>query len=160
MLDLLPDLFDKYPQDLNLIQIPWKTYGQKTIFSGEVVTVKCFEDNSRVKELLAQPGKGKVLVVDGGGSLRRALLGDIIAQSAVDNHWEGIVIYGAIRDVAAINTMDIGVKALAPNPIKTNRKGLGTVDEPIELNNVLVHSGMMIYVDLNGVAVCDKKLTL
>jgi regulator of ribonuclease activity A len=160
MLDLLPDLFDQYPTELNLIQIPWQHYGNKAIFSGEVVTVKCFEDNSMVKAELSKPGHGKVLVVDGGGSMRRALLGDLIAESAVNNGWEGIVIYGCIRDVAAINAMNIGVKAIGTNPIKTDKRNIGDVGVSLELNSIQVTNGMSIYADLNGVAVSHNALSL
>lgn len=160
MLDLLPDLFDQYPQELQLINLPWQTFGQNAVFSGQIVTVKCFEDNSKVKSVLATPGQGKVLVVDGGGSNRRALLGDMIAQSAVDNGWQGIIINGCIRDVTTINTMNIGVKALGVNPIKTDKKDLGEIGVNLEINSIEIMDGMMIYADLNGVAISDTQLTL
>ncbi|UJF20735.1 putative 4-hydroxy-4-methyl-2-oxoglutarate aldolase [Shewanella sp. OMA3-2] len=160
MLDLLPDLFDQYPQELRLLNLPWLSFGQKNVFSGQIVTVKCFEDNSKVKSVLAEPGDGKVLVVDGGGSMRRALLGDLIAQSAVDNGWQGIVIYGCIRDVATINTMDIGVKALGVNPIKTDKRDLGDIGVSLEINSIEIVDGMMLYADLNGVAISDSALSL
>ncbi|MCW3173790.1 putative 4-hydroxy-4-methyl-2-oxoglutarate aldolase [Shewanella subflava] len=160
MLDLLPDLFDHYPQELQLINLPWQTFGQHTVFTGQIITVKCFEDNSKVKDVLATPGHGKVLVVDGGGSNRRALLGDMIAQSAVDNGWQGIVIYGCIRDVATINSMNIGVKALGVNPIKTDKKGLGETGIDLEINSINIKNGMTIYADLNGVAISDVALAL
>ncbi|QIR14552.1 putative 4-hydroxy-4-methyl-2-oxoglutarate aldolase [Shewanella aestuarii] len=160
MLDLLPDLFDQYPTELHLISIPWQHYGNRPLFFGEVVTVKCFEDNSMVKAELAKPGHGKVLVVDGGGSTRRALLGDLIASCAVDNGWEGIVIYGCIRDVSTINTMNIGVKAIGTNPIKTDKRDIGDVGITLELNSTRVTNGMYIYADLNGVAVSRHALSI
>ncbi|WP_434926166.1 putative 4-hydroxy-4-methyl-2-oxoglutarate aldolase [Shewanella sp. HL-SH2] len=160
MLDLLPDLFDQYPQELQLINLPWLSFGQKSIFSGKIVTVKCFEDNSKVKSTLAKPGHGKVLVVDGGGSTRRALLGDMIAQDAVNNGWQGIVIYGCIRDVATINTMNIGVKAIGVNPIKTEKRDLGEIGVTLEINSIEIVDGMMLYADLNGVAISQSVLSL
>lgn len=160
MLDLLPDLFDQYPQELQLINLPWLSFGQRNIFSGQIVTVKCFEDNSKVKSILSQPGQGKVLVVDGGGSTRRALLGDMIAKNAVDNGWNGIVIYGCIRDAAAINTMNIGVKAIGVNPIKTEKRDLGEIGVSLEINSIEIFDGMMIYADLNGVAISRSVLSL
>lgn len=160
MLDLLPDLFDQYPQELQLINLPWLSFGQKSIFSGKIVTVKCFEDNSKVKSILSQSGQGKVLVVDGGGSTRRALLGDMIAQDAVNNGWQGIVIYGCIRDVATINTMNIGVKAIGVNPIKTEKRDLGEIGVSLEINSIEIFNGMMLYADLNGVAISPSVLTL
>jgi len=160
MLDLLPDLFDHYPDQLTLLSHPWKTFGAKTIFYGEVVTVKCFEDNSKVKSELAKNGQGKILVIDGGGSTRRALLGDMIAYNAFENGWEGIIINGCIRDVATINTMMIGVQALGTNPIKTVKKNVGEVNTVIEIAGVIISPGMMIYADLNGIAVSKQTLDL
>jgi regulator of ribonuclease activity A len=160
MLDLLPDLFDHYPEQLILLSNPWQSFGAKPIFYGEVVTVKCFEDNSKVKSELAKNGQGKVLVVDGGGSTRRALLGDMIALNACKNGWEGIIINGCIRDAGTINTMQIGVQALGTNPIKTDKKDVGEVNVKIEIAGVSIFPGMMIYADLNGVAVSRQTLDL
>ncbi|WP_299572383.1 putative 4-hydroxy-4-methyl-2-oxoglutarate aldolase [uncultured Shewanella sp.] len=160
MLDLLPDLFDYYEDELTLVQSNWNSYGGRTIFYGEVVTVKCFEDNSKVKSTLAKPGRGKVLVVDGGGVFRRALLGDMIAESAASNHWEGIIIYGAVRDVGTLKTIDIGVQALASNPIKTVKKEVGLVNVDIEIEGVTIKPSMMVYADENGIAVAKKPLDL
>ena len=125
------DLLDDHPElDLQVVSPSmdgkfFKSYGARKTFGGQVVTVKCFEDNSRVKELLATDGTGKVLVVDGGASMRCALMGDLIAESAVKNHWNGVVIYGCVRDVDAIAELDLGVHALAAIPQKSNRKGVG-----------------------------------
>ena len=160
MLDLLPDLFDHYEDKLTLVQSNWNTYGGKTIFYGEIVTVKCFEDNSKVKSTLATPGKGKVLVVDGGGACRRALLGDMIAESAFKNLWEGIIIYGAVRDVGTLETINIGVQALASNPIKTDKKDVGSVNVDIEISGISIKPSMMVYADKNGIAVAEKPLDL
>ena len=160
MFDLLPDLFDHYPEQLTLLLNPWRSFGAKSIFYGEVVTIKCFEDNSKVKSELAKKGNGKVLVVDGGGSCRRALLGDMIALNAYENGWEGIIINGCIRDAGAINAMQIGVQALGTNPIKTDKKDVGEVNVTIEIAGVNIKSGMMIYADLNGIAVSKQVLDL
>ncbi|ASJ96657.1 MULTISPECIES: putative 4-hydroxy-4-methyl-2-oxoglutarate aldolase [Shewanella] len=160
MLDLLPDLFDRYDAQLSLLAPHYRQFGQKHIFWGEVVTVKCHEDNSKVKQLLSQPGQGKVLVVDGGGSNRRALLGDMIAQSAVDNGWSGIVINGYVRDVAALKQMPIGIQALGANPIKTDKRDLGDVNITLEIDRVIIKPGMMLYADDNGIAVSSMPLDL
>ncbi|QUN07395.1 putative 4-hydroxy-4-methyl-2-oxoglutarate aldolase [Shewanella yunxiaonensis] len=160
MLDLLPDLFDTYPEQIQLLSLPLTQYGGKHVFWGEVVTVYCFEDNSMVKQLLARPGQGRVLVVDGGGSLDKALMGDLIGQSAADNGWAGVVINGAIRDAGALSTMPIGIKALGTNPIKTERKGLGDVNCPLVFGKQTVAPGMFIYADDNGLAVSNTALDL
>lgn len=156
--DILPDLFDEYPDTLQLIASAFAVFGGLDNFQGQVVTVSCYEDNSRVKELLAQEGEGKVLVVDGGASLRRALMGDLIAASAVENNWAGVVINGAIRDVAAISTMPLGVRALGACPIKTERKGLGEVNVTVAINGVIIEPGVYLYADLNGIAISKEKL--
>ena len=122
------------------------------------MTVKCFEDNSRVKELLATDGTGKVLVVDGGASMRCALMGDMIAESAVKHHWNGVVIYGCVRDVDALVELDLGVHALASIPQKSNRKGIGEVDIPVYFGSVTFNSGEYIYADNNGIVVSKEKL--
>ncbi|WP_026971464.1 putative 4-hydroxy-4-methyl-2-oxoglutarate aldolase [Aliagarivorans marinus] len=156
--DILPDLFDEYPDKLQLIAGAFAVFGGLDNFQGQVVTVSCYEDNSRVKELLAQEGEGKVLVVDGGASLRRALMGDLIAANAVENSWVGVVINGAIRDVAAISTMPLGVRALGACPIKTERKGLGEVNVTVAINGVIIEPGVYLYADLNGIAISKEKL--
>lgn len=160
MFDLLPDLCDLNPETFQLMDNIFKSYGRKHIFFGQVVTVRCFEDNSKVKELLATAGSGKVLVVDGGGSVKRALLGDQIAMSAIMHGWEGVVINGAIRDVGEINTMHLGVKALLPCPIKTERKGQGETQVPLQMAGVNIAPDDYLYADENGVLVAPRPLTM
>ncbi|MCE9678817.1 putative 4-hydroxy-4-methyl-2-oxoglutarate aldolase [Shewanella sp. AS1] len=159
MRDLLPDLFDCYHEHLSFIGSHFRQYGKHPIFWGEVVTIKCFEDNSKVKSTLAQDGRGKVLVVDGSGS-RRALLGDMITQTAVDNGWSGIVIAGNVRDVGKLRSMNIGIQALGANPIKTEKKDQGEVNIQLVLEGVIINPGMVLYADDNGVAVSASKLDL
>jgi len=160
MLDLLPDLFDQYSQQLQLAQPLFNDYGGKTIFSGEIVTVACFNDNSKVKELVATDGTGKVMVVDGKGSLTRALLGDMLAEQAVENGWQGIVIHGCIRDAGTIATLTLGVKALGCNPIKTEKLGVGEINKTVKFANIEFIAGQFIYGDANGLAISEKQLIL
>lgn len=136
----------------------WFNYGGRKRFGGEVVTVKCYEDNSRVKEHLATDGKGKVLVVDGGGSLRNALIGDMIAENAVGNGWEGIIIHGACRDVDELAKLDIGVMTLGCVPIKSVRRGEGQLNTDIFFGGVTFTPGHYVYADNNGVIVSPKAL--
>lgn len=133
-------------------------YGGKSCFFGQIVTVKCHEDNSRVKELFATAGHGRVLVVDGGGSLRCALLGDMIAKSGMDNGWAGIIIYGALRDVADLGTMNIGAMALASTPKKSVRKGVGEVGITLSFGGVSIRDGDYLYADQNGVILSSSPL--
>lgn len=160
MLDLLPDLCDQYPQHVRVAQPLFQSYGGQSIFHGEVVTVKCFEDNSLVKELVNTPGKGRVIVVDGGGSQRRALLGDMLAEAAVNNGWAGLVIYGYIRDVGAISQLSLGVQALGVIPVKTEKRGLGDLNVPVEIAGLDIHPGEYLYADLNGVLISETPLAV
>ncbi|WOE40162.1 ribonuclease E activity regulator RraA [Acinetobacter chinensis] len=158
------DLLDDHPEKDIQTLIPsldgrfFRSYGARKSFGGQIVTVKCFEDNSRVKELLATDGKGKVLVVDGGASMRCALMGDMIAESAVKNNWNGVIIYGCVRDVDAIAELDLGVHALASIPQKSNRKGIGEVDVPLYFGSVTFNSCDYVYADNNGIVVSKEKL--
>jgi regulator of ribonuclease activity A len=160
MLDLLPDLFDEFAGQLHLAKKPFQNFGKKSIFYGEIVTVSCFEDNSKVKEILATNGQGKVLVVDGKASMNRALLGDLIAESAVKNHWQAVVINGCVRDAATINTLNIAVKALGCNPIKTEKLGAGDVNVTVKFADLKFIPGWFIYGDTNGLAVSQTLLPL
>ncbi|WP_298632640.1 putative 4-hydroxy-4-methyl-2-oxoglutarate aldolase [uncultured Umboniibacter sp.] len=149
-----PDLCDRYPEEVKVVTPnSLIDFGAIECFHGEVVTVKCFEDNSRVKEQLAQPGRGKVLVVDGGSSLRRALLGDLIAASAVEKGWSGVVIFGCVRDVEILATLAIGIKALASIPLKTDRRGVGQLNVPLLVGSIEILPGDYLVADANGVAV-------
>ena len=158
------DLLDDHPELEIQVVTPsmdgkfFKSYGAVKSFGGQVVTVKCFEDNSRVKELLSTDGTGKVLVVHGGASMRCALMGDLIAESAVKNHWNGVIIYGCVRDVDAIAELNLGVHALASIPQKSNRKGVGEVDIALHFGGVTIQSGDYVYADNNGIVVSKEKL--
>ena len=158
--DLLPELCDQFEELVNVVEPIFTNFGAKERFSGEIVTLKCFEDNSKVRELAGQDGTGKVLVVDGGGSLRRALLGDMLAEKAAANGWEGMIIYGCIRDVNAIATIDLGVQALAAHPMKTEKRGLGDINQDVHFGGVTFVPGHYIYADNNGILVAPHPLLL
>ncbi|OOE98354.1 putative 4-hydroxy-4-methyl-2-oxoglutarate aldolase [Salinivibrio sp. IB643] len=156
--DKLPDLCDQHPDAVQWVPMQWFDYGGKRGFEGRVRTVRCYRDNSKVKALLASPGDGQVLVVDGSGAMDRALLGDLIGQSAVDNHWAGIVIAGPVRDAATLSTLPLGIKALGVCPIKTHKYGQGEVDVAITLAGITLTAGDYLYADQNGVIVCTNPL--
>lgn len=160
MEDLLPELCDQFPELVKVVEPMFANFGGRDIFGGEIVTIKAYEDNSLVREQVAQPGEGKVLVVDGGGSMRRAMLGDMLAEKAVKNGWEGIIIYGCIRDVAVISTLDIGVQALGAHPMKTEKRGLGDLNVELTFGGVTFKPGHYVYADDNGVLVAPQKLEL
>lgn len=153
-----PDLCDENEGKVQAFELQFQHFGLHKDFSGEAVTVKCFEDNSLVKALVNTPGLDRVIVVDGGGSLRRALLGDMLAEAAVNNGWSGLVINGCIRDVQVINTLELGVKALGTHPMKTDKRGEGQQNIDIAFGGVNIKNGDYIYADENGVIVAQCKL--
>ncbi|MFT7286099.1 MAG: regulator of ribonuclease activity A [Halieaceae bacterium] len=152
-----PDLADSAPAARALL-LPWRNFGARERFWGPAVTVKCFEDNSLVKALVQEPGAGRVIVVDGGGSQRRALLGDQLAAKAADNGWAGLLIAGAVRDVDILATTKLGIKALGACPLRTEKRGEGQRDIPLELGGSTVQPGDYVYADNNGVLVCAEAL--
>lgn len=129
------------------------SYGGRSKFAGPVRTVRCFEDNSSVKALLESPGQGAVLVVDGGGSLARALVGGNIAAAAARNGWAGVVVNGAVRDKAEMAAAEVGLLALALMPMPSERKAPGQVDVPLQIAGVWVRPGEWLYADEDGVVV-------
>ncbi len=157
---LTPDLCDAYPELVKVLEPMFSNFGGRDSFGGEIVTIKCFEDNSLVKAQVELDGKGKVLVVDGGGSLRCALLGDMLAEKAAKSGWEGIVIYGCIRDVDVIAQVDLGVQALASHPLRTEKRGIGDLNVPVTFAGVTFQPGEFIYADNNGVIVSPSALKM
>ena len=155
-----PDLCDEYPDLVQAVEPMFANFGGRDAFGGEIVTVKCFEDNSKVKELVDTDGTGKVMVVDAGGSMRRACLGDMLAEKAVNNGWEGIIMYGCIRDVDVIAQLDLGVQALGSHPMKTDKRGLGDVNVPVTFGGVTFEPGQFVYADNNGVIVSPEQLSM
>ena len=157
-----PDLCDEFETELGksvrVVAPLFQRYGGRASFSGEIVTLKIFEDNSLVREAFAEDGKGKVLVIDGGGSLRCALVGDQLAILAQKNGWEGVVVYGAIRDSVDINGIEIGVRALNTHPQKSIKKGVGDKNIAVTFGGVTFKPGEWIYADEDGVLVSSGKL--
>lgn len=143
---------------LRIVEPMFRSYGGRLPFSGRIATLRLFEDNSFVRKALEQPGDSRVLVIDGGGSLRRAIVGDQLAALAVRNGWQGILAWGCIRDSAAIAGMDIGVLALATHPRKTDKKDVGEADVPVTFGGVTFKPGEWLYADSDGILVADRAL--
>ncbi|MEM7276585.1 MAG: ribonuclease E activity regulator RraA [Pseudomonadota bacterium] len=154
-----PDLSDDFPDQVQVLAPILRNFGGRTTFAGPIFTIKCHEDNSLVKSQAATPGDGRIMVVDGGGSTRRALLGDMIAANARDNGWAGLIIWGAVRDVDVLATLDLGVQALNPIPVKTEKRGLGDLNVPVEFGGVRFSPGDWVYADANGVLCAARELT-
>ncbi|MBU3694267.1 MAG: RraA family protein [Rhodocyclaceae bacterium] len=153
------DLCDAHEGRVVALESLLAHFGGVSCFCGPVQTVKAFEDNVLVKAELAKPGDGRVLVVDAGGSLRCAMVGDILAQMAVDNGWAGIVVYGAIRDSAAIGGMPLGVMALGTHPMKSIKKGAGDVGISVTFAGQTIRPGVWLYADDDGVILAEAPLT-
>lgn len=151
------DLYDELEEALQSVSLQFQNLGGKQAFSGPVRTVKCHEDNALLRSVLSSPGEGAVLVVDGGGSLERALMGDMIADIAVGNGWSGVIINGAVRDRAVLADLPLGIKALGTNPRKSTKTGAGEVDVPVTIGGVVFEPGAMVHADLDGILVERPK---
>jgi regulator of ribonuclease activity A len=156
------DLCDAHQNDTSgafrVLPPVFKAFGGKPGFCGPVATVRALEDNSRVREAVATPGHGRVLVVEGGGGLRRALVGGILAAKAAQNGWVGIVVDGCVRDAAEINACAIGIRALALCPMATDKRGEGQADVPVLVQGVRVQPGDWLYADADGMVIAAQQL--
>ena len=154
------DLNDAYPDKVRAVLLPLRDFGAKRAFAGRIRTAVTMEDTKLVHELFATPGKGDVIVLDGGGSTRTALLGDRMADRLIFNGWAGIVINGAVRDRQALAELPLGVKALGTTPVRSAKTGIGAIDIPVAFGNVLFAPGQCIYCDEDGILVSDEPLNL
>jgi regulator of ribonuclease activity A len=154
------DLCDKYKGSVQVALPVFRNYGKVEAFSGRIETVKCYEDNTIVKDTLAKPGKDKVLVVDAGGSLKCALVGDIVAGIGAKNGWSGIILNGCVRDIKAVNKIDIGIRALGNVPLASDKHGLGVVGVPVAFAGVNFIPEYYLYADADGIVVSEKRLRL
>ena len=145
------DLFDAHRDDVRVGEPGLRHFGGVRAFGGEIATVKVHEDNVLMKEKLGMPGRGRVLIVDGGGSRWCALLGDRMAQRAIDN--------GCIRDSREVSTMDVGVMALGTSPRKSRKNGVGAVDVPVSVAGCLIEPGDYFYADADGILVASTELS-
>ena len=152
------DLYDEHEGKVQVVNAFLQNFGGKKHFFGPISTVKCLEDNSLVRAALEEPGRGRVLVVDGGASNRCALVGDMMAKMGIENHWAGLVIYGCIRDSAVVSSLDIGIKALGTNPRRSVKKGIGDRDIPISFGDATFNPGEYAYSDTDGVLISALKL--
>ena len=153
-----PDLCDLHDDKVRVLDPIFKNYGGRSSFSGQAVTIKCFEDNSVVKKLVDEPGLGRVIVMDGGGSLRRAILGDMLAANAAKNGWSGLVIFGCIRDCVEIAKIDLGVQAINTHPMKTEKRGLGDLNKVVVFAGQTITPGDWVYADNNGILISSESL--
>jgi regulator of ribonuclease activity A len=151
--DTTADLYDTHGEDLASCDTQFRQFGKHRAFSGVARTIRCFEDRALLKATLEEPGHGQVLVVDAGGSLRTALMGDVMAQVAVDNDWAGVIIHGVVRDVVALAALPVGIKALGSNPRKSGMAGSGERDVPVTFGGATFHPGDLVSSDDDGIVV-------
>ncbi|SDN91241.1 ribonuclease E activity regulator RraA [Vreelandella arcis] len=156
---ITPDICDAFPS-VRVLEPIFANYGGVDAFYGPIRTVKCFEDNSLVKQAVAEPGNGAVLVVDAGGSPRCAMLGDMLAEQAVENGWAGVVMYGCVRDVDILATLSLGVQALGSHPRKSDKRGEGQRDVAVSFASVTLTPNDWLYADNNGILIADHALPL
>jgi regulator of ribonuclease activity A len=147
------DLVDELGDDVRSCDLQLRSLGGLPRFAGPLRTVRCRNDNALVKQVLGTPGDGGVLVVDGGGSFASALVGDLIAGSAVDNGWSGLVVHGVVRDAVALAGLPIGVKALGTNPRKSRKAAEGEVDVAVGFGGVVFTVGEWVFSDEDGILV-------
>ena len=151
------DLVDDLGDDARSCDTQFRQFGGRAMFAGPISTVRCFQDNALLKSVLSEPGNGGVLVIDGGGSLHTALIGDVIAGLGHRNGWAGIIVNGAVRDTATLRTIDIGIKALGTNPRKSGKTGDGVCDVAVELGGVCFAPGEVAYSDDDGIVVITPR---
>lgn len=154
------ELCDIYHEEVNVVEPLFANFGGRTSFGGQITTVKCFEDNRILYDLLAENGRGRVLVVDGGGSVRRALVNAELARLAMENDWEGLVIYGAVRQVDELQDLLIGIQALASIPVGADSVGVGESDIGVNFGGVTFFSDDHLYADNTGIILSEEPLDI
>ncbi|MEP6688515.1 MAG: ribonuclease E activity regulator RraA [Gemmatimonadales bacterium] len=153
------DLCDEFGAEVRVAEPLFRDWGGVDRFAGPIATLRVLEDNALVRQMLETPGEGRVLVVDGGGSLRTALLGGNLAALAHRNGWSGVVVFGCVRDMAELAATPVGVKALQVVPRKSARDGAGELGSPVTFAGVTFVPGAWLYSDRDGIVVADRKLT-
>ncbi|MGD2133068.1 MAG: ribonuclease E activity regulator RraA [Maricaulaceae bacterium] len=150
------DVCDALGERARVLDPVFRDFGGRMRFAGPVSTVKCFEDNSKVKEAVNEQGEGRVLVVDGGGAVRRSLVGGDLASTAAGNGWAGLVVYGAVRDADELCEAFLGIKALGLIPVKTEKRGLGDRDVAVTFAGQTIRPGDVLYADADGIVVLEE----
>lgn len=154
------ELCDLYADQVDVVEPIFSSFGGVSAFYGKVTTIKCFENNRLIAEVLEENGKGRVLVVDGGGAVRRGLIDAELAQLAADNGWEGIIVYGAVRQIQQLENINLGIHALAPIPVSADESNIGESDIPVNFGGVTFFPEDYIYADLTGIILSQEPLDL
>ncbi|UTV27930.1 ribonuclease E activity regulator RraA [Photobacterium atrarenae] len=154
------ELCDIYLDQVDVVEPMFSSYGGRSSFGGQITTIKCFEDNGLIREVLEQSGAGRVLLIDGGGSLRRALVDAEIAQLAADNEWEGLVVYGCVRHVDELDELELGIHAMASIPVGADQQSIGDIDVPVNFGGVTFLPEDHLYADNTGVILSPDPLDI
>ena len=154
------ELCDIYLDQVDVVDPIFSSFGGVSAFSGKITTIKCVESNGLIAEVLEEEGQGRVLLIDGGGAVRRALIDAELAQLAADNGWEGIIVYGAVRQIDQLENIDIGIQALAPIPVSADEQTSGEVDVPVNFGGVSFLPEDFVYADLTGIILSPEQLDL
>lgn len=154
------ELCNTYQEEVNVVEPLFSNFGGRSSFGGQIITVKCFEDNGMLQDLLEDNGRGRILVVDGGGSVRRALIDADLARLAAQNEWEGLVIYGSVRQVDELEEIDIGIQAIAAIPVGASSEGYGESDIRVNFGGVTFFSGDHLYADNTGIILSEDPLDI
>ncbi|MFD2177031.1 ribonuclease E activity regulator RraA [Veronia pacifica] len=154
------ELCDMFLDQVDVLEPMFSSYGGRNSFGGMITTIKCFEDNGLIRNTASTNGEGKVMLIDGGGSLRRALVDADIVSLAVENGWEGLIVYGCVRDVDAIDEMDIGIQALASIPVGAEDQGTGDIDLPVNFGGVTFLPEDHVYADTTGVILSPEPIDI
>ncbi|MGL5429670.1 MAG: ribonuclease E activity regulator RraA [Vibrio sp.] len=152
-------LCDIYLDQVDVVEPMFSNFGGSASFAGQITTIKCYEDSSLIRETLEQDGLGRILLIDGGGSLRRALIDAELAALAEENEWEGIVVYGSVREVDELEEMNIGIQAIAAIPVGANAQGIGEVDIPVNFGGVTFLPEDYLYADNTGIIISQQPLS-
>ena len=153
-------LCDIYLDQVDVVEPIFSNFGGRASFCGQVTTIKCFEDNALIREILEQNGLGRILLIDGGGSLRKALMDAEIASLAEDNEWEGVIVYGCVREVDELEDMNLGIQALASIPIGATSQGVGELDIPVNFGGVSFLPEDYLYADNTGIILSSEPLNI
>ena len=151
-------LCDIYLDQVDVVEPMFSNFGGRASFAGQITTLKCFEDNALIRSVLEQDGLGRVLLIDGGGSLRKALIDAEMALLAEDNEWEGIVVYGCVREVDELEDMNLGIQALASIPVGASQDGVGELDVPVNFGSVTFLPEDYLYADNTGIILSTEPL--
>ncbi|MCW8329614.1 ribonuclease E activity regulator RraA [Photobacterium sp. SDRW27] len=154
------ELCDIYLDQVDVVEPMFSSYGGRSSFGGQVTTIKCFEDNGLIRDVLQQSGVGRVLLIDGGGSLRRALVDAEVAQLAASNEWEGLIVYGCVRHVDDLDELEVGIQAMASIPVGADQQGIGEVDIAVNFGGVTFLPEDHIYADSTGVILSPEPLDI